>query len=456
MAPENWLHNPETEKSYNPKEQINSLKMEVEKSLEKEEITNKTKKELTKLFSLQDTLSDRSFRDFIEESMEIGGTIMWMETQKISKFLDYFTIEYINYLKQRDGLTDLYYIHKKLVKNKKFILLISKNELENILKNTFKNLTKEEFNFSVVFNIVENKSIKQVWVRITNNWEEKEETNIQKPKRIENFKWKTFTVKHEYKKENLSEIEMQDKKDNFSNFLESNGVWWFNRVSPEWRFLRAFRFADKINKYAEQYNIPSIYLFTLVTIESYGDPLSYNSWLDWWCWILHFQPWTAKEMWLKIYSQKNAFKNYDSSNTWISYKSWKWLLKLIKKTWNNYSKLSKYDDRFDIDKCLNAGAAYLKRIYNLNNKISKKFQNSTKHQKFMLILNWFNKWPKNIFKRFETWSHMKNVRDFLKSNNKFDLKLEEWIKLWLSQAKLLQFITWNSMIVKKKTKIQNV
>ena len=92
--------------------------------------------------------------------------------------------------------------------------------------------------------------------------------------------------------------------------------------------------------------------------ESYGDPLRLNEAGDGGVGLFMFQPGTAKYYGLDIYGNSNK--------TAVDKKHGKKLKEIVKKNKNDYEKLAKIDERFDVDKSSEAAAKFLKQLYNGN------------------------------------------------------------------------------------------
>ena len=96
------------------------------------------------------------------------------------------------------------------------------------------------------------------------------------------------------------------------------------------------------------------------------------------------------------------------------------LLSNLKKTdyiQKDMSQLAKRDDRFDVDRCLNASAEYLYEIntYSVTKQMTKEGANRSDHEKRMYALNGYNKGPSRF--KVDFWPkgdddhpHMKNIR----------------------------------------------
>ncbi len=172
----------------------------------KQQITDRTKHDLSTLFSLEDTIRDTSFRDLIEESISIEGFDLekysWIESENKKDFLDTFTIEYINYIRNNTSKAhQRLFAHKKLIDEQTFYLPIPEKILNNILQNTVNKLRDKNINLDINFNIVKDNRRLVVKKKIRITWEEKTQ-NI--TKKIEKNKIPEDT--HSFKKDKLGTI----------------------------------------------------------------------------------------------------------------------------------------------------------------------------------------------------------------------------------------------------------
>lgn len=122
------------------------------------------------------------------------------------------------------------------------------------------------------------------------------------------------------------------------------------------KFQRTYRWDETLDVMEEKYKIPKGILKGLAMRESYGDPLRLNEGKDGGAGLFMFQPGTAIEMGLKVYGS--------SKKSNADYKHGAELRKLIAKNKNDYTKMGKIDERFDIEKASDAAARYLKKQYN--------------------------------------------------------------------------------------------
>lgn len=146
---------------------------------EVEYIRWKTKFEKSKI---ADTLTDISYRDYVEKNIDIEW---WIETvyewEENERFLDYFTVYYLDYIEKFYSEKDIAKKHKKIEK----WLIISKNEIDLILYKMFNEKWKElnNYNNNLTINLKWKKErffINSVKRNVTN--ERKREKRIKKEK----------------------------------------------------------------------------------------------------------------------------------------------------------------------------------------------------------------------------------------------------------------------------------
>jgi hypothetical protein len=127
-------------------------------------------------------------------------------------------------------------------------------------------------------------------------------------------------------------------------------------TAPYWtelgKFQRTYRWDSILDKVEQEHNLPKGLLKGLAMRESYGDPLRLNSGKDGGAGLFMFQPKTARLYGLKVFGKSNKF-SADIAHG-------KELRKLIAKNKNDYTKMAKIDERFDIKKSAEAAAHYLR------------------------------------------------------------------------------------------------
>jgi len=121
------------------------------------------------------------------------------------------------------------------------------------------------------------------------------------------------------------------------------------------RFLRANRWHNQIQKAEKRYRIEENLLAGLIMQESMGNPLELNSGDDGGAGLMMFQPGTAREYGLKIYGNSTA-TGRDKSHG-------KQLRQLVEKKKFSYRELSRLDERFHVEKSINAGARFLSQLH---------------------------------------------------------------------------------------------
>lgn len=121
------------------------------------------------------------------------------------------------------------------------------------------------------------------------------------------------------------------------------------------RFLRVFRWSRILEKVEGEFGIPPGLLAGLAMRESFGDPLALNANDDGGAGLFMFQPGTAKLFGLKVWGNSNATgrdRNYGIKlRQWAESMNW------------DYERMSKEDERFDVEKSARAAAKYLKVEY---------------------------------------------------------------------------------------------
>ena len=127
-------------------------------------------------------------------------------------------------------------------------------------------------------------------------------------------------------------------------------------TAPAWkdegRFQRAYRWDKILDRTESKYGIPNGLLKGLAIRESYGDPLRLNMRKDGGAGLFMFSPGTGAAYGLKV--------SGNVKYTGVDKKNGEKLKKLIAINKNDYRKMGKIDERFDIKKSSEAAARYLK------------------------------------------------------------------------------------------------
>ncbi len=131
-------------------------------------------------------------------------------------------------------------------------------------------------------------------------------------------------------------------------------------TSPDWTikgaFQRTYRWDDILDKIEKEHGIERGLIKALAMQEGRGDPLRLNSSGDGGAGMYQFQPGTAKYCGLNIYGNSDVMS--------IDRNHGKKLKEIVKKYKNDYGKLAKIDERFDVYKSSEAAAKFLKKLYN--------------------------------------------------------------------------------------------
>ncbi|MEK6833600.1 MAG: transglycosylase SLT domain-containing protein [Nanoarchaeota archaeon] len=142
-----------------------------------------------------------------------------------------------------------------------------------------------------------------------------------------------------------------DREKQYITDIKITAPYWTNQG----KFQRTYRWDSILDEVEEKYKLPKGLLKGLAMRESYGDPLRLNSGKDGGAGLFMFQPRIARHYGLKVHGKSN--------NSSKDIEHGKELKNLIKKYKNNYEKLAKIDERFDIEKSAEAAAKYLKEDY---------------------------------------------------------------------------------------------
>lgn len=163
------------------------------------------------------------------------------------------------------------------------------------------------------------------------------------------------------------------------------------------KYERTYRWDKILDEREEKYKIEKGLLKALAMRESYGDPLRLNESGDGGAGLYMFQPGTAKYCGLDVYGNSNKMA-VDKSHG-------KELKKLIRKNKNNYEKMAKIDERFDVNKSSDAAAKFLKQLYK-------------KHKSWDKALSAYNRGQPA--RNPEATAHVKSIREYQNYYNKRD------------------------------------
>ena len=147
-----------------------------------------------------------------------------------------------------------------------------------------------------------------------------------------------------------SSIEEQENKKNIISITSSD-------KTIEGKFKRTYRWDKILDEREEKYKIEKGLLKALAMRESLGDPLRLNESGDGGAGLYMFQPGTAIYCGLEVYGNSNKM-GVDKFHG-------RELKKLIKENKNDYEKLAKIDERFDVYKSSEAAAKFLKQLYKI-------------------------------------------------------------------------------------------
>jgi len=125
--------------------------------------------------------------------------------------------------------------------------------------------------------------------------------------------------------------------------------------SKSGRYTRTARWAVQIRNTERKYEIPEGLLAGLIMQESMGNPLQLNTSDDGGAGLMMFQPGTAQEYGLKTYG--------NSKKTGRDKIHGKALRFLVKQNDYDYQKLSQIDQRFHINKSIEAGGKFLHDLH---------------------------------------------------------------------------------------------
>lgn len=128
-----------------------------------------------------------------------------------------------------------------------------------------------------------------------------------------------------------------------------------SKYTEQGRFLRAYRWHNIFTKLEREYPIEPGLLAGLAMRESYGNPLELNESGDGGAGLFMFQPGTAKQFGLKTYGNSNASGR--DRNHGLK------LARLVQDEGWNYERLSRMDERFDVEKSGEAATQFLVQLH---------------------------------------------------------------------------------------------
>ncbi|MCX6224569.1 MAG: transglycosylase SLT domain-containing protein [Bacteroidia bacterium] len=164
-----------------------------------------------------------------------------------------------------------------------------------------------------------------------------------------NKAWNRLDIKYIHTKGGSSEIhDYQFSGD--SSAIQSH------IYSTDGRFDRTIRWYQEIRAAEAKYHIPQCLIAGLIMQESMGNPLQVNGTSDGGAGLMMFQPGTAQEYGLRTYgTSKNTGRDTDHGQV---------INELLDAEAYNYDRIRKKDERFDIQKSIDAGARFLSELHN--------------------------------------------------------------------------------------------
>lgn len=261
------------------------------------------------------------------------------------------------------------------------------------------------------------------------------------------------------------ETAMEKQKSRFWRYIAHNEkLQKFDKRNTFGRRIRTIRFHEEIRQSINNHTlkIPYADFMALTMVESEWNTASINT-RDGWAWFIHRQPDVAsKDYGMKIFTNNAKYKKYDfdaMKKKWNTrktiYKTHGKILQQILKEGDGYNKLSNMDDRFHIPTCIEKTWQYLRSIYRWvkrrESKNSKR--NLSTYKKWAkeagidfhraCAMNGFNKWPRRFLVNFTEWTHLNNIKGNKEDALKYEGILEAWIKKWLKDKELFNYILKN-------------
>jgi|TARA_B100001971_G_scaffold196081_1_gene203537 hypothetical protein len=180
---------------------------------------------------------------------------------------------------------------------------------------------------------------------------------------VEAFAREGTKIEERIKERELADITPTILKPELPKDFNSKDVINSNPDSMVGKFERTYRWDKRIDSAEDRYDIESGLLAGLIMRESGGNPLMLNSRNDGGAGLLQFQPGTGREYGLKVYGT--------SKKTGVDRNHGMRLKKLVRENNGNYGILAEIDERFSVPKSIEAGAVYLKKLYDEHNSWDK-------------------------------------------------------------------------------------
>ncbi len=184
------------------------------------------------------------------------------------------------------------------------------------------------------------------------------------PQTLDNFRYDGERIVGAFARENREEGEnLEAKLDETPEVLESQlpentndkEILESNKHSLKGQFLRTYRWKNIIEENERKYGIEKGLLAAVAMHESYGDPLELNAGDDGGAGLMMFQPGTAQAYGLKTWGDSR--KAGRDRNHGIK------LRKLAREHNWDYDELSDLDERFDVEKSVDAAARLLNDLH---------------------------------------------------------------------------------------------
>ncbi len=177
---------------------------------------------------------------------------------------------------------------------------------------------------------------------------------------LNNFKYDAKRIIGSFERESeiVRQIEEEEAPANLESSLPDNPnveqIRETNKYSNKGKFLRAFRWNKAYRDAEEKYGIPKGLLGGLAMHESYGNPLQIGSSGE--AGLMQFMPGTAQDYGLRVYGNSRSVRR--DRNHIIKLKE------LARRCKRDYNCLIKADERFDVEKSVDAAARLLRGNHN--------------------------------------------------------------------------------------------